>query len=72
MSENLQKRCICRMCPTYARCGEPLAYCLPEVGKSKCITVKSGCICPGCSVYKRQGFTKDYYCIMGPETPSGS
>lgn len=60
------------MCPTYARCGEPIAYCLPEIGKSKCITSKSGCICPGCPLYKMKKFTKDYYCILGSEHPAES
>ncbi|MHB1314505.1 MAG: DUF2769 domain-containing protein [Christensenellales bacterium] len=67
MDKNYQKLCICRMCPSYVKCGEPIAYCLPEESSSKCITSKSGCICPGCPVYDEKGFTKDYYCIPGSE-----
>lgn len=65
--EDFQKKCICKMCPTYVNCGEALAYCLPENGSSKCITVKSACVCPGCPVYAIKGFTKDFYCIPGNE-----
>jgi len=67
MDNNDQKRCICKMCPSYLDCGEPLAYCLPEYGSSKCITVKSGCVCPGCPIYEEKGFSKEYYCIPGNE-----
>ena len=67
MEMNGQKQCICKMCPSYVKCAEPLAYCLPEIGKSKCIASRAGCICPGCPVYAREGFKKDYYCIIGSE-----
>lgn len=70
MDNNYQKRCICKMCPTYVECGEPLAYCLPQYGSSKCITVKSGCVCPGCPIYEEKGFTREYYCIPGHEEPA--
>ena len=54
MDNNDQKRCICKMCPTYVECGEPLAYCLPQYGSSKCITVKSGCVCQGAQYMKKR------------------
>lgn len=63
MDEKLQKECICPMCPTYVKCGEPLAYCLPGVSISQCIKSELGCICPGCPVQEKMGFTKDYYCL---------
>jgi hypothetical protein len=63
MESSYQKRCICKMCPSYVNCGELVAYCLPEIDSSKCIKVKSGCVCPGCPVYEEKGFSKDYYCI---------
>jgi len=51
------------MCPSYVKCGEPLAYCLPEVSISQCIKSELGCICPGCPVQEKMGFDKDYYCL---------
>jgi hypothetical protein len=65
MKKDLQKMCICPMCPTFVQCGEALAYCLPENASSKCITTESGCLCPGCPVQEMQGYTEDYYCIPG-------
>lgn len=65
MENNDQKRCVCKMCPSYVNCGEPLAYCLPEVGVSKCIKSEVGCVCPGCPVFEEKKFSKDYYCIPG-------
>lgn len=59
--------CVCRMCPTYFDCSEPIAYCLIESGKSKCITTESGCICPGCPVQMEMRFKHDYYCIYDSE-----
>ncbi len=61
--EDLQKQCICPMCPTYRNCGEPVAFCLPGIKSSKCITTQSGCVCPGCPVQELKGYTGDYYCI---------
>ena len=65
MSKDYQKLCICKMCPTYVKCSEPIAYCVEGIEKSKCITRKVGCICPGCPVYDEKSLTKDYYCITG-------
>jgi hypothetical protein len=63
MDEKLQQECICPMCPSYVKCGEPLAYCLPGVSISQCIKSELGCICPGCPVQEKMGYTKDYYCL---------
>ena len=63
--KELQEKCICRMCPSYRNCGEPIAFCLPEVESSKCIAAKSGCMCPGCPVQEIKGYTGSYYCIPG-------
>lgn len=63
-----EAECVCRMCPTYHDCGEPLAFCVWPVGPSACITVEQGCICPGCPVYVEGEYTGEgYYCIRGPE-----
>jgi hypothetical protein len=59
--------CICKQCPTYFDCGEPLAFCVYESGRSTCITVDRGCICPGCPLYRTAGFTYDFYCTIGSE-----
>ncbi len=59
--------CICKQCPTYFDCGEPLAFCLYESGTSSCITIERGCICPGCPLYRDSGFTRDFYCTLGGE-----
>jgi hypothetical protein len=55
------------MCPSYFDCGEPLAFCLADAGKSRCITAENGCICPGCPVQAEMHLSHDYYCIYGPE-----
>ena len=59
--------CICAMCPTYLDCGEKLAFCMEEVGKSKCIEVENGCICPACPVQEAMHFQHEYYCTRGSE-----
>jgi hypothetical protein len=59
--------CICGSCPTYFNCGEKLAFCLWESGKSKCMISEVGCICPGCPVQQELGFQKIYYCTRGSE-----
>jgi hypothetical protein len=61
------KLCVCRMCPTYFDCGEPIAFCLAQSSKSQCITIESGCVCPGCPVQTQMRFKHDYYCIYGSE-----
>ncbi|NTU89106.1 MAG: DUF2769 domain-containing protein [Actinobacteria bacterium] len=61
--EELQARCICPMCPSFVKCDEPIAYCLPDIKTSTCIASKSGCICPGCPVYEQLKLDRDYYCI---------
>jgi uncharacterized protein DUF2769 len=63
-----EAECVCRMCPTYFDCGEPLAFCTWPQGKSRCIVVEQGCICPGCPVYVESEFASEgYYCVRGPE-----
>ncbi|HEX3002556.1 MAG TPA: DUF2769 domain-containing protein [Methanoregula sp.] len=59
--------CICRMCPSYRDCHEEIAWCLAPSGKSGCITEEQGCLCPGCPVLEKEGFTHVYYCIRGSE-----
>ncbi len=62
-----ESMCVCKSCPTYFDCDEPLAFCLYDTGASGCITVGRGCICPGCPVYGASGFESDFYCIVGSE-----
>ncbi len=62
-----EKECSCPLCPTYVKCGEPLAFCLSEIGKSRCITSEKGCLCPDCPVQVSERFNHDYYCIYGDE-----
>jgi hypothetical protein len=63
MDKKLQEQCICPMCPSFVKCGEQPAFCLPEVGVSKCIKSEVGCVCPGCPVYEKMGFNREYFCI---------
>lgn len=65
-----EAECVCRMCPTYLDCGEPLAFCSWPQGVSRCITVEQGCICPGCPVYIESEFVSEgYFCVRGAEKP---
>jgi hypothetical protein len=57
--------CICRLCPSFYECGEILAFCMPDGGKSICITSEVGCVCPGCPVQQTMGFSHEYYCTRG-------
>jgi len=65
--EQAQGMCICTTCPSYFNCGEKIAYCIPEAGKSKCIKIERGCVCPGCPVWENMHFQHDYYCTRGNE-----
>jgi len=61
-----ESECVCRMCPTYRDCGEALAFCLWPDGKSKCVVIEQGCICPGCPVFVESEFVGEgYYCTRG-------
>ena len=59
--------CICRSCPSYFDCGEPLGFCFYGSGASSCITVKRGCICPACPVHEQSNLELDFYCTEGSE-----
>ena len=61
------KLCMCKVCPTYIECKEEIAFCLSTTGKSKCIKVEKGCLCPGCPVHEKMGFKHVYYCTQGNE-----
>ena len=65
--EKAQGMCICTVCPSYFNCGEKIAYCMPQAGKSRCIKIERGCVCPGCPVWEQMHFRHDYYCIKGSE-----
>lgn len=58
-------KCICKVCPSYVKCDENVAYCLGE--KSWCIVKERGCLCPGCPVQAKTGFVHTFYCMRGPE-----
>ena len=51
----------------YEALMEEIAFCLSTTGKSKCIKVEKGCLCPGCPVHEKMGFKNVYYCIRGNE-----
>lgn len=59
--------CLCRLCPTYLDCKEVIAFCLGSTGTSACITKEQGCLCPGCPVQEKEGFSHVYYCTRGTE-----
>ena len=63
--KKLEKKCICKGCPSFKECKENIAYCLN--GKSKCIKEMKGCICGGCPVHAQLGFKGGYYCLKGKE-----
>ena len=63
--------CICRRCPTFAECGEKIAYCFTNAGKSKCIKQEKGCICGGCPVTSKFGLDYGYYCTRGSNKRQG-
>jgi Protein of unknown function (DUF2769) len=65
---NATAMCMCRMCPSFADCGEEIAFCLAVTGRSGCIKNEQGCLCPACPVLEAEGFTHVYYCIRGSET----
>jgi len=60
--------CLCGMCPSYVDCKEELAFCLGTPGTSACIKEEQGCLCPGCPVLEKEGFSHVYYCTRGTET----
>jgi hypothetical protein len=64
-TRELEKKCICKACPSFTDCKEKIAYCL--VGKSKCIKERKGCICMGCPVHEQLGLKSGYYCFSGKE-----
>lgn len=57
--------CICPECSSWVECEEKGGFCFETIGKSKCISEKSECICRGCPVYSRLGFEYAYYCTRG-------
>jgi hypothetical protein len=66
------KLCICPGCPTYVDCSKQgktkeKAFCMPYVGKSKCITKEKGCICGACPVKAKLKLKNFYFCIKGSE-----
>jgi hypothetical protein len=61
------KLCMCRMCPSFVDCKEEISFCMAVNSRSRCIKKESGCLCPGCPVQDREGFSHVYYCIRGSE-----
>ncbi len=65
--KNMEK-CLCPKCPSYNHCAnlkKEALFCSEEVGKSKCIQKKNGCICDQCPVYKENHLKTGYYCVYG-------
>ena len=61
------KVCICKSCPSFVDCGEPISFCMPERGKVACIDSENGCVCPACPVQDKMNFSHEYYCMRGNE-----
>lgn len=59
--------CLCPACPSWVNCGEQGGFCMPKVGRSKCIKQEKGCICDGCMVHKMFGLRNNFYCTRGSE-----
>ena len=55
------KECVCKNCPSYLDCKETIGYCV--LNKSKCIKKRDGCICGGCSVYRKLNLEGYYFCL---------
>jgi hypothetical protein len=60
--------CMCPRCPSFVDCKEEIAFCLATTGKSTCIRVEKGCLCPACPVLEAEGFSHVFYCTRGSET----
>lgn len=65
--EEAEKICLCKSCPSYFECGDKVAYCVDDGGKSQCIKNQAGCVCPGCPVQQEMNYAHIYYCINGSE-----
>lgn len=65
--EEILKLCICRKCPSYKECKEKIGFCLAGQGKSGCIDMEKGCLCPACPVQKKANLNHVFYCIRGSE-----
>lgn len=61
--EIVTQMCICPECPSWVEAGERGGFCFETIPKSKYISEKKGCICRGCPVAKRVGFSDLYYCM---------
>ena len=62
--KNLEKMCVCEMCPSHIGTGEKRRlFCL--AGKSKVIKKENGCICMTCPVQKSMALKWSYYCTRG-------
>ncbi|NYZ76973.1 DUF2769 domain-containing protein [Candidatus Micrarchaeota archaeon] len=59
--------CLCPTCPSWVSCREKGGFCLPDVGRSKCIAEEKGCICGACRVTKMFALKHGYYCTRGSE-----
>lgn len=59
--------CLCPVCPSYAKECRDRAFCRPAGGKSKCIKLEKGCLCPGCPVQAAMDYSHVYYCTRGSD-----
>ncbi|PPD58555.1 DUF2769 domain-containing protein [Dehalogenimonas etheniformans] len=60
------KDCLCRMCPSYIECEEPVGFCVSPK-PSKCIDAEAGCLCLGCPWWVRNSLRHVYFCTRGAE-----
>lgn len=67
----LVKACLCPSCPSWVQCGEAGGFCIPSIGKSKCIKEENGCLCPGCPVAQKFDLGSVFYCIKGSAKERG-
>ena len=64
-TKELEKKCVCKSCPSFIECKEKILYCL--LGKSECIKEIKVCICGGCPVHQELGLKKGAYCVHGKD-----
>jgi hypothetical protein len=66
--EDIRPSCDCISCPSYGQCAkdmDELLFCFE--GKSGCIKVDKGCLCPSCPVTMDYDLKRQLYCLRGSE-----
>jgi len=67
----LEKDCVCPICPTYTECAKNAAenmFCVRDKSE-ECITKEKGCMCPTCPLAAKYkiGVVFNFYCMRGKE-----